>query len=158
MRLASIFFLSTFLLASAWEYTDCGLPTNPIQLDSIEISPDPPLPGKDLTVTAKGIVTEVIEEGATADVTVKLGLVKLLQKKFDVCEEARKANASISCPVQPGPYEVVQTVALPKEIPKAKFTVIVRGFTAESEEVDMLCLDLKIDFMKSLTSMFTSPF
>lgn len=28
------------------------------------------------------------QEGAYADVTVKLGLVKLLQKRFDVCEEA----------------------------------------------------------------------
>jgi hypothetical protein len=28
------------------------------------------------------------KEGAFADVTVKLGLIKLLQKQFDVCEEA----------------------------------------------------------------------
>jgi len=28
------------------------------------------------------------QDGAYADVTVKLGLVKLLQKRFDVCEEA----------------------------------------------------------------------
>jgi hypothetical protein len=28
------------------------------------------------------------QEGAYADVTVKLGLIKLLQKRFDVCEEA----------------------------------------------------------------------
>jgi hypothetical protein len=29
-----------------------------------------------------------VQEGAYADVTVKLGLIKLLQKRFDVCEEA----------------------------------------------------------------------
>lgn len=28
------------------------------------------------------------QEGAYADVTVKLGLIKLIQKRFDVCEEA----------------------------------------------------------------------
>lgn len=66
----------------------------------------------------------------------KLGLVKLLQKRFDVCEEAyvpdrllpsftqiehensRNANASVKCPVEVGPYTVSQTVALPKEIPR----------------------------------------
>ncbi|KAJ7169973.1 MD-2-related lipid-recognition domain-containing protein, partial [Mycena filopes] len=133
-----------------------GLPSNPIQIESIELLPDPPLPGQDLTIKVKAAVSETIEEGASADVVVKLGLVKLLQKKFDVCEEARNVNASVSCPVQPGPYTVEQTVALPKEIPKAKFVVLVRGFTVEEE--DMLCLDLKIDFMKSFASIFNSPF
>ncbi|KIM48128.1 hypothetical protein M413DRAFT_439848 [Hebeloma cylindrosporum] len=131
---------------NSWGYEDCGLDTDPIQIDSIEVSPDPPQPGQDLTVKVKAKVTEVIEEGAYADVTVKLGLVKLLHKRFDVCEEARAANASVRCPVQPGPYTVEQTVALPKEIPKAKFTVDVLGYTAE--EGDMLCLKLKVDFMK----------
>jgi len=158
-RLTTLFLFSVFLLqayAAGWEYVDCGLPSNPLQIDSIELFPDPPLPGQDLTVTVKASVTDIIEEGASADVTVKLGLIKLLQKTFDVCEEARNANATVSCPVEPGPYTVVQTVALPKEIPKAKFVVLVRGFTVAEE--DMLCLDLKIDFMKSISSIFTSPF
>ncbi|KAJ7925877.1 ML domain-containing protein [Mycena leptocephala] len=154
--LFSVLLLKAYAANAGWEYVDCGLPSNPLQIDSIELSPDPPLPGQDLTVTVKGLVTDIIEEGASADVTVKLGLIKLLQKTFDVCEEARNANANVSCPVEPGPYTVVQTVALPKEIPKAKFVVLVRGFTVAEE--DMLCLDLKIDFMKSISSIFTSPF
>ena len=76
----------------------------------------------------------------------------------------RKANASIACPVQPGPYTVEQTVQLPKEIPKgiiaqiftiaraqvflAKFLVAVRAFTVDED--DMLCVDLKVDFMPKL--------
>ncbi|KAJ7487697.1 ML domain-containing protein [Mycena galericulata] len=158
-RLTTLFALSVLCLracAAGWEYVDCGLPSQPLQIDSIELFPDPPMPGKDLTVTVKGLVTETIEDGASADVTVKLGLIKLLQKQFDVCEEARNANTTISCPVQPGPYEIVQTVALPKEVPKAKFVVLVRGLTVA--EQDMLCLDLKIDFMQSISSIFNSPF
>ncbi|KAF7347754.1 Phosphatidylglycerol/phosphatidylinositol transfer protein [Mycena venus] len=196
-RFTTLFLFFAFLLqayaatSGGWEYTDCGLPSNPIQIDSIEISPDPPLPGQDLTVTVKALVTDVIEEGASADVTVKLGLIKLLQKNFDVCQEARNANATVSCPVQPGPYEVVQSVGIssegdPQRLARcsvqcanltespAKFVVLVRGFTVE--EKDMLCLgyvdlpcnpsvqsnllllDLKIDFMKSISSIFTSPF
>ncbi|KAJ7492531.1 ML domain-containing protein [Mycena latifolia] len=156
-RLNVLFLLSTLLFqAYAWEYVDCGLPSQPLQIDSIDISPDPPMPGQDLTVTVKVLVTETIEEGAVADVVVKLGLIKLLQKTFDVCEEARNANVTVSCPVEPGPYTVVQTVALPAEIPKAKFVVQVRGLTVL--EQGMLCLDLKLDFMKSISSIFTSPF
>ncbi|KAL4064906.1 ML domain-containing protein [Scleroderma yunnanense] len=129
-----------------WSYENCGLPEDVIQLESISVTPDPPQPGKELTVTAVGTATDVIEDGAYADVVVKLGLVKLLSRTFDVCQEARTANTSIQCPVQKGKYTVVQSVVLPREIPRAKFTVNVRGYTANDDP--MLCLDLKVDFMK----------
>ncbi|TFK30519.1 vacuole protein [Coprinopsis marcescibilis] len=127
-----------------WSYTDCGSPDLPIQVISIEVYPDPPKPGQDLTVKVKANVLERIEDGAYADVTVKVGLVKLLSKTFDVCEEARNANATVQCPVEPGPYEIEQTVALPKEVPRAKFHVFVEGYTVEDD--DMLCLQLSVDF------------
>ncbi|KAH7911964.1 ML domain-containing protein [Hygrophoropsis aurantiaca] len=132
----------------SWSYANCGLPSDPIQIHSISVSPDPPKPGQDLTVKVVGEATEVVEEGAYADVVVKLGLIKLLQRRFDVCEEARSANASVQCPVTKGEYTVEHTVALPKEIPRAKFTVGVRGYTADDD--DLVCLDLKVDFMPKL--------
>ncbi|KAI6132762.1 ML domain-containing protein [Pisolithus croceorrhizus] len=130
-----------------WSYTDCGLPTDVVQIKSISVFPDPPKPGKNLTLTAVGTVNQVVEVGAFADVTVKLGLIKLLHKQFDICHEASAANASIQCPVDTGDYTVVQTVALPNEIPRAKFSINVRGYTVDEE--DLLCLDLKVDFMQS---------
>ncbi|KAJ4486242.1 ML domain-containing protein [Lentinula aciculospora] len=133
-------------VSDKWSWEDCGLETNPVQIQSIEISPDPPLPGKPLTVTVTGTANEVIEEGATADVTVKLGLIKLLSKTFDVCEEARNANASVQCPVEKGQYIVEQTVDLPKEIPPAKFKVHIDGYTVDED--DLMCMDLTIDFTK----------
>ncbi|CAA7266519.1 unnamed protein product [Cyclocybe aegerita] len=136
-----------------WSYEDCGLDTDPVQIQSIEVFPDPPKPGEDLTVRVKGTTSEPIVDGAYADVVVKLGMVKLLSKTFDVCDEARNANASLQCPVKPGEYTVEHTVALPKEIPKAKFTVDVMGFMNEGEEDEdpepMLCLRLRVDFMKN---------
>jgi hypothetical protein len=76
----------------------------------------------------------------------------------------RNANATIQCPIEQGDYTVVETVALPKEIPQgahksmysivkpvtesfaAKFTVNVNGYTVDDD--DMLCLNLNVDFMK----------
>ncbi|KAJ3879056.1 ML domain-containing protein [Lentinula edodes] len=133
-------------LSDKWSWKDCGMETDPIQIQSIEISPDPPLPGKPLTVKVTGTASEVIEEGATADVTVKLGLIKLLTKTFDVCEEARSANASVQCPVEKGQYVVEQTVDLPKEIPPAKFNIHIDGYTVDDD--DLMCMDLTIDFTK----------
>lgn len=36
---------------------------------------------------ANGSDDSHLQEGAFADVVVKLGLIKLIQKRFDVCEE-----------------------------------------------------------------------
>ena len=81
-----------------------------------------------------------LQEGAYADVSVKLGLIKIVQKQFDLCEEAyvsvifavsemltlsylrRNANTTVQCPVEEGNYEVVHTVALPKEIPQGQLS------------------------------------
>lgn len=110
----------------------------------IAVSPDPPLRGEVLTVTASGYVKERLEEGMYADVLVKVGLIKILQKRFDVCEEARNANATIQCPVEPGEYSIVQEIELPKEIPPAAFKASVVAYNADDAPV--VCVDLWIDF------------
>lgn len=70
---------------------------------------------------------------------VKLGYIKLLQKRFDVCEEAcvvrlftnlylrmnalldrEKADLDLQCPVAPGSHTIVHTETLPKEIPRGE--------------------------------------
>lgn len=113
-------------LSDKWHWTDCGMglersslrhhvftytyspgnPTDPLRVTSISISPDPPKPGEELTVTVTGEATTTIEasgrphmpsgkaislpsqDGAYADVAVKVGRIKILQKEFDLCDEA----------------------------------------------------------------------
>ncbi|KAI0257565.1 ML domain-containing protein [Lactifluus subvellereus] len=133
-------------IAQGWSWSDCGLHSDAIQIESISVSPDPPKPGEDLTVTVKAYAQEEVKEGAYADVTVKLGLIKLLQKTYDLCEEARNAQTDVQCPVDRGSYVVQQTVALPKEIPQAKFNINARGYTVDDD--DLFCVDLKVDFMR----------
>ncbi|KAJ6533217.1 ML domain-containing protein [Mycena capillaripes] len=125
------------IATDSWEYEDCGQTGDAVQLKSISISPDPPKIGAELTVTVDVEVMETIEEGATVDVLVKVGRIKLLQKTFDLCEEARNANATVSCPVEPGPYDRT-------EVPKLKYVINVRGYT--KDEDDMACVDLTVQF------------
>ncbi|KAI9060176.1 hypothetical protein FKP32DRAFT_1679137 [Trametes sanguinea] len=136
-----------------WDWTDCGTDSHIVHIKSIQVSPDPPQRGEDLTVTVEGVADSQVEDGAYADVTVKVGVIKILQKEFDVCEEASKANASVQCPVEKGTHKVVQTVTLPKEIPPAQFKVNVRGYTVDDE--DMVCLDLMMDFRPKRGSLFS---
>ncbi|KAL9716170.1 hypothetical protein Ac2012v2_000615 [Leucoagaricus gongylophorus] len=128
-----------------WKYSLCDNDEDPIvNIKSIQLSPDSPSPGKELTVKVKAEASETIEDGAYAEVTVKLGLIKLLSKEFDLCEEAHNANTSVQCPVAPGLYEVQQTVSLPKEIPPAKFQIRVESFSVDDEL--LFCLDIEADF------------
>ncbi|GJE87589.1 phosphatidylglycerol/phosphatidylinositol transfer protein [Phanerochaete sordida] len=134
-------------VSDRWSWTQCGDPeTDPLKVISIEISPDPPKPGEDLTVNVVGEAREKIEDGAYADVVVKVGAIKILQKEFDLCEEARNAHANISCPVEKGEHTVEHTVTLPKEIPPAPFKVHIDGWTVEDEP--LVCVDIAIDFRK----------
>ncbi|KAL1757585.1 ML domain-containing protein [Schizophyllum commune] len=130
----------------SWSYIDCGYDGSTVNLKSIEISPDPPIPGQQLTVTVKADVREIIQDGASATVVVKVGLIKLLHRTYDICEEARKANSTVQCPVEKGEHTVVQTVQLPREIPRAPFKIDVDAYTHEDD--DMACVRLAVDFRK----------
>lgn len=44
-----------------WVWSSCGSPDDLVTVEAIAVSPDPPVPGKNLTVTAKGIVKGAIE-------------------------------------------------------------------------------------------------
>ena len=138
-----------FLLTT---YTLPGDEDFPMHVTSIEISPDPPKPGEELTVTAVGETTERVEASHSTPSTpitsfnlscrrvhMPMLLSRLVgsrsfkrrstfakRREFNIpCHLTsiylsrirRNANVSIQCPVKAGVYKVVQTVALPKEIP-----------------------------------------
>jgi hypothetical protein len=51
--------------------------------------------------------------------TVKLGVVTLIRKTVDFCEELK--GTSLECPVQKGPIKFVKTFDLPQELPKVRW-------------------------------------
>lgn len=71
--------------------------------------------------------------------------MKLLQKSFDICKEARSNNVTVQCPVNTGTYAFEQAIALPDEIPREKFNVLVKGYTPEDDP--LMCLTIDVDFM-----------
>lgn len=44
-----------------WVWSSCGALSDPVQIESISVSPDPPVPGKNMTVTAKGHLSGTLE-------------------------------------------------------------------------------------------------
>ncbi|KAG6816505.1 hypothetical protein H0H87_005507, partial [Tephrocybe sp. NHM501043] len=47
--------------SSSWEWSDCGSPDDVIEIKSVKVSPDPPVPGKNMTVEVSGYVSSTIK-------------------------------------------------------------------------------------------------
>lgn len=59
-----------------WVWKSCGEETDAVEVKSIEVSPDPPKPGQNLTVTASGIVKSRIEVSAMDGYPHLLGILR----------------------------------------------------------------------------------
>ncbi|GBC09758.1 hypothetical protein RclHR1_00910008 [Rhizophagus clarus] len=116
--------------------SDCSNSNDILQIKYIRLNPDPPLKGKQLKIDAAGYLKEQVGEGSYIDVTVKLGLIKLLQKRFDLCEESQKVNKP--CPLEQGDQQLLTTIDLPKEIPPGKYIVDALVYTPDNRRIACL--------------------
>ncbi|KAF9167235.1 Phosphatidylglycerol/phosphatidylinositol transfer protein [Actinomortierella ambigua] len=116
--------------------------TDTLEILYIKISPDPPKRGEVLSIDAKGILKERVDEGSYIKLIVKSGVIKIIQKTLDFCEES--ANINKPCPLEKGEHELKHEVTLPKEIPFAVFTAHVEVFDQANNTVT--CLEARVDF------------
>ncbi|WFD25608.1 hypothetical protein MNAN1_000571 [Malassezia nana] len=137
----------------SWTWTPCDYADAAVSVYSIETDPDPPVKGQNLTVRGVGDVYTTISEGATLDVQVRLGLLRVFTQKLDLCEVLRENNVTVQCPIAPGHYDVNHTVYLPREIPPAKFGIHVLGQTQDGEL--MTCLDFTVSFIRFMSQWRT---
>ncbi|KAI9031142.1 ML domain-containing protein [Hyaloraphidium curvatum] len=118
--------------ASALEW--CGTDEDIFTLGSLTISPDPPEKGTNLTVKVEGYLKETIVQGAYADVVVKIGVVKLLDTRLDLCDQGKELVGE-DCPVQPGQRALEKTVAIPEQAPKGKYKVAAVLKNADDKQI-----------------------
>ncbi|KAI8380711.1 ML domain-containing protein [Blakeslea trispora] len=143
---AGIYDWPTPYLASNVQVNVCSEPHYALKIKSVKILPDIVQPGGEVIIKASGTLYESITSGSVADVKVKMGVVQLLHKRFDICKELdkNKDDVEIQCPINSGDLTVTQKVTLPKEIPKRKFMVTVHANTASGHP--LTCLQIIVDF------------
>lgn len=117
-----------------------------LTINSLEISPNPPQRGQNLTIVGDGILAMDVEDGAYVDVTVNYGYIKLIQQTYDLCEELPEVG--MECPLEAGEYDLIKAVELPSQIPPGKYTVIARAYTKDDELIT--CLTGSIEFTPQL--------
>ncbi|KJY28082.1 ML domain-containing protein [Streptomyces sp. NRRL S-495] len=127
---------------AGWSYEDCGTPEGTLLIRSISVTPDPPRPGQGLTIRVGGDLQKLLDDEAYVEITVKLGLIKVHQKRQTLKEFFAEWGASV--PSATGRFDVEFSKTLPREIPAAKFKIRLDAFTGREE--DAFCLEFTVDF------------
>ncbi len=111
-----------------------------------------------LSIEAKGNFTQKVEDGAYINLSVKYGLIRIINQRTDLCEQMK--NIDEPCPLE-GFKTVTKDVELPKEIPpvrkgkrcclwaslirfQGKYTVLADVYTKGNEKVT--CLKAEVHF------------
>ncbi|KAL8660994.1 MAG: hypothetical protein Q9202_006014 [Teloschistes flavicans] len=112
-----------------------------LTIDYVDLEPNPPVKGHALQIKAKGNFTETIEQDAYINLSVKYGLITLVNTKADLCEQMKEVDAT--CPLN-GVKDFTKEVNLPKEIPPGRYTVLADVYTKDDEKVT--CLKAQVQF------------
>eukprot|EP01132_Coremiostelium_polycephalum_P010771 gene10771-13188_t len=130
-----VFVLFAIAFATADIWTNCGSSSDHFQISSVSITPDPPVKGQLLTVTASGNLDETITAG-NVHILVKYGFITLINQNENFCS----SDNPIPCPVQPGSYSHTVNATIPGNAPSGKYTGNVVVTDQNNQEV--ACIDL----------------
>ncbi|RKP38877.1 MD-2-related lipid-recognition domain-containing protein, partial [Dimargaris cristalligena] len=99
----------------------CGNDQDLVTIESVRLNPDPPHKGQKLFIEGSGHVNQRVVNGSYIDVSVKYGLIKLLTRRFDLCDLV--GEIGLKCPIEEGDIRFSKEVDIPKEIPPGIYTV-----------------------------------
>jgi hypothetical protein len=113
-----------------------------LSIDEVNLDPNPPTPGCNLTIEAAGTFSKNVEAGAKVFLQVKYGLITLIKQEADLCDQI--GNVDLSCPLEKGPMSFTKSVNIPAQVPAGKYTVMADVYTVDGEKVT--CLESVVFF------------
>ncbi|KAI9002809.1 ML domain-containing protein [Gaertneriomyces semiglobifer] len=99
----------------------CPGTTGTLTVNDLTLTPNPVISGGEVTITATGIVGKEITEGTKAKLTVKSGILTLLNEEIDICASA--AQSGIKCPIPLGPSSITFKRLVPAALPAGSYTL-----------------------------------
>ncbi|KAJ4361594.1 Phosphatidylglycerol/phosphatidylinositol transfer protein [Ascochyta clinopodiicola] len=116
-----------------------------LQIEKVDLDPNPPKPGEKLSIKASGDFKEEVGQGSKMHLQVKYGLITLINQERDACDTIEQAD--LKCPLKKGELSLTKDVDLPREIPPGTYTVLADVYTEEGDKIT--CLTAKIAFHRS---------
>jgi hypothetical protein len=127
----------TFPVAGENPLEYCADPADDIlKIVSVNLSPNPPVPGQKLTIEAEGVFDEPVVQGSKIHLQVKYGLIRLINVEADLCEEL-EGNTDLTCPLS-GYQKIVKEVDIPREVPPGKYAVLADVYTEDKTRITCL--------------------
>ncbi|CAJ2513630.1 Uu.00g017490.m01.CDS01 [Anthostomella pinea] len=127
---------------SPLELCDMDHSNDLVKIDSVDLFPNPPAAGEILSIKASGTVVETIEDGATVNLVVKYGLIRLVNTKADLCKQIK--NVDMECPIEKGDVSITKEVEIPKEVPPGKYNVYAEVVSKDNKPIT--CLQATVTF------------
>jgi len=113
-----------------------------LEIEKVDLQPNPPEAGKNLTIVATGTLKEPVEKGGYIVVQVKYGLITLIKQTLDLCDQV--INVNLKCPLDKGPLKLTKEVTLPGHIPIGNYKALAHAFTKDDDEIT--CLEADVHF------------
>jgi hypothetical protein len=104
-----------------------------LTITNVDLTPNPPVPGSTLNITASGTFSKDVDPGATLFLQVKYGLITLIKHEADMCDQI--GNVDLTCPLKEGKMDLIKSVKIPKQVPKGKYSVIADVKSVDGEPV-----------------------
>ena len=105
------------------KFINCGRPNDMLRVDSLEITPYPPLKGQKVTVSLKANVNESFSFDAGLVLQIKKGKLVLKTFRENVCELLSRDLSTPQCPLSLGPKEISVTEELPGVMPRGNYGI-----------------------------------
>lgn len=114
-----------------------------VYIERVDLLPNPPAIGAKLSIKATGTVYEPIVDGATVEVEVKYGPIRLLRTTADFCEQTSQVD--LECPIEKGVLSLTKEVDIPNEVPAGTYTVKATVINADKKPITCLQATVKME-------------
>ena len=148
LRFAVVATLALFAvcaLAQAKDFVSCGADTDDFQISELNVSPDPPVMGQNVTVSAAGTLkTDITGGSVTLEVYLHtfVGKIRVVNKKENICQSV--GSIPNPCPIKAGPYSKTITEMVPHEkIPSGTYSGQVRGDDQDGKQIACIAFEYK---------------
>lgn len=122
-----------------------------MELEAVELSPDPPILGTNLTFHGTGSLNGPVTNGSYVDVSAYLGFLRVYAERMDLCEVLDTNNVQVRCPMEPGQYDITHVVEIPSgRVPPIPFRFKITGMSQDNKQI--ACIHGKIRFYNSLSA------
>lgn len=143
--------------AWSWEWCDdVDAESYLVRVNSVELQPDPPVMGQNLTFHGAGSLSGRVAQGSYVDVNVYLGFLRLYAERMDLCEVLRENHVEVQCPMEPGQYNITHVIEMPKtRVPPIPFRFRVLGISQDKQKI--ACINGRITMHNAILSWGSYP-